>query len=204
MADETLPEGTDTIINGASATSNASNASGAAFSGGASGGSSGGTGNSGASSGQDFDWTSAEGFRSAFGAKAQGLFDTAGDRARDYVAEGLDRGVTALDDVVRMVDDAAATIDDKVGAQYGDYARKASSAISGFAETLRMKDADTLFADAREAVRKSPAIAIGAAAALGFVVARIIKAGMPDETATTGTGTHAAAPAKDDPAVPAA
>ena len=200
MADETLPEGTDTIINGASATSNASDASGAAFSGGASGGS----GNSGASSGQDFDWTSAEGFRSAFGAKAQGLFDTAGDRARDYVAEGLDRGVTALDDVVRMVDDAAATIDDKVGAQYGDYARKASSAISGFAETLRMKDADTLFADAREAVRKSPAIAIGAAAALGFVVARIITAAMPDDTTTTGTGTRAATPAKDDPAVPAA
>ncbi|WCT73578.1 hypothetical protein PQ455_18535 [Sphingomonas naphthae] len=188
MADEKLPEGTDTVINGASGSSDASSATGAAFDGDA-------------KTAPGFDWTSAEGFRSAFGAKAQGFFDTAGDRAKDYVTEGLDRGVTALDDVVRMVDDAATTIDEKVGAQYGDYARKASSAISGFAETLRMKDAETLFADARHAVKKSPAIAIGAAAALGFVVARIIKAGMPDAPEPTS---KAPTLAEDDPIVPAA
>lgn len=182
-----LPEGTDQIINGAgvddlddataedfaaidaqpqaNATGGATGAGGGANAGGSSG-----------AGGGDFSWD-AQGFKSMFEGKAQNLFDGAGDRARDYVTQGLDKATTALDDVVRMVNDAASTIDDKVGAQYGDYARQASGAISGFADTLRMKDADTLFEDARDAVRKSPAIAIGAAAALGFVVARIIKAG---------------------------
>jgi len=39
-----------------------------------------------------------------------------------------------------------------------------------------------LFADARELVKKSPAVAIGAAAALGFVVARLARSGIPDNS----------------------
>ena len=47
--------------------------------------------------------------------------------------------------------------------------------------------ADALFADARELVKKSPAVAIGAAAALGFIVARLVKAGVPETGDTDKT-----------------
>ena len=81
-----------------------------------------------------------------------------------------------LDNVVRMVGEAAGTIDDKVGAQYGDYVRRASDLLEGYATQLREKDVDALVEDARSAVRASPALAIGAAVAVGFAVARVIKA----------------------------
>lgn len=109
------------------------------------------------------------------GEKTAGVRAKAADKARDYAVQGKDKATSALDGVVKLVDDAAGTLDDKVGEQYGAYARKASEAIAGVASTLRSKDVDELFADAREAVKNNPAIAIGAAAAIGFVIARVIK-----------------------------
>ncbi len=50
--------------------------------------------------------------------------------------------------------------------------------MSGFADTLRAKDVDELVAEARDFVKKSPAVAIGAAAAVGFVLARMVKSGL--------------------------
>lgn len=103
--------------------------------------------------------------------------EQAGGKARDYAAIGKDKAVEGLDSVTRLMDGAAATIDDKVGAQYGDYARKASSAVSNVAASLRSKDVDELLEDARTVVRKSPALAIGAAVVAGFVLARLVRAG---------------------------
>lgn len=101
----------------------------------------------------------------------------AGDKARELVNEGTTRAAGALDDVSRMVMDAADTVDEKVGANYGRYARSAADALSTFSTTLKDKNADDLIEDARGFVRKSPAVAIGIAAALGFVIARVMKAG---------------------------
>ena len=42
----------------------------------------------------------------------------------------------------------------------------------------RSKSVDDLLDSARELVRKSPGVAIGAAAAVGFVVARLLTAGL--------------------------
>ena len=118
------------------------------------------------------------------GAAAAGLKETAtkaarqaGEKARELVSETTARAAGALNDVSRMVNDAAETVDEKVGPQYGRYARNAADALANFSETLKNKDADDLIADARGFVRKSPAVAIGIAAALGFVVARVVKAG---------------------------
>lgn len=109
--------------------------------------------------------------------KTAGIRGQASEKARAFAVEGKDRAVNGLDSVRQLIDDAASTIDDKVGVQYGDYARKASEAVSGFASNLQGKEIDDLVADARNAVKKSPALAIGAAAALGFIVARLIKSG---------------------------
>ena len=84
-----------------------------------------------------------------------------------------------------MIGDSATQIDEKLGNAYGDYARRAADAVSGFSNSLRDKDVDALVGEARDVVRRSPALAIGAAAAAGFVIARLIKAGSQalDETA---------------------
>ena len=115
--------------------------------------------------------------KAKLGEAAAGLKDQATDRAREYAVMGKDRATETLHNFSKMIEDAAATVDDKVGAQYGDYARQAAETVKGFAASLEGKDVDELFEQARDAVAKSPAIAVGAAAAIGFVLSRIAKSG---------------------------
>ena len=99
-------------------------------------------------------------------------------KARSYAEDGKARVGGVLDELSKMMGDAAGTVDEKVGAQYGNYARSAADAVSGFSESLKSKNVDDIVADARDFVKKSPAIAIGTAAALGFVLVRLIKSGL--------------------------
>jgi ElaB/YqjD/DUF883 family membrane-anchored ribosome-binding protein len=106
----------------------------------------------------------------------------AGDRVRAYAETGKDKATTALQDLSQVVNDAAGQIDERLGAQYGDYARRAADTVTGLADTLRNKEVDELFDDARDLVRKSPGVAIGVAAVVGFTLVRLIKAGLDDDT----------------------
>jgi ElaB/YqjD/DUF883 family membrane-anchored ribosome-binding protein len=103
------------------------------------------------------------------------------DRARGYAEDGKSRAGDALDEIARMITDAAGTVDEKLGEQYGQYARTAADKVSGFSEGLKAKELDDLIEDARGFVQKSPAVAIGTAAALGFVLVRLIQAGLSIE-----------------------
>ncbi len=127
----------------------------------------------------------AQGAKATLKDEASKLSAKATDKARGLADEGKLRATSALDEFSKMMDDAAGTVDEKLGEQYGQYARSAAQAISGFSDNLRGKEIEDLLDDAREFVRKSPAIAIGTAAALGFVLARIVKAGV--DTPTTPT-----------------
>ena len=102
----------------------------------------------------------------------------AADRARAFAGEGKDRATGALDEVAKMFEGAAGDVDERLGEQYGQYARSAAQGISNFAESLRGKEVDDLVSDATAFVKKSPVIAVGAAAAIGFVLARLIKSGI--------------------------
>jgi ElaB/YqjD/DUF883 family membrane-anchored ribosome-binding protein len=111
------------------------------------------------------------------------LTKEAADKARFFAEDGKARAGGALDELARMVSDAANSVDEKVGPQYGQYARTAAETISGFSDQIKAKDIDDLVEDVRGFVAKSPAIAIGTAAALGFVLARIVKSGLEPEPA---------------------
>ena len=183
-AQDNLPEGTDHIINGAMETGS---------------GSGGGAGGAGASSGGGFV---ASGSSDGTGGTASGLVETlrsqteslrgqAGDRVREFADGGKSRASDTLDELSKVVADAAESIDERLGGEYAEYARKAGDAISEFAETLRRKEVDELYDDVRSAVRKSPVVAIGLAAAVGFTLVRLVKAGMPDQSdddGKSGTG----------------
>ena len=110
--------------------------------------------------------------------EASRLGQQAAERARGFADQGKERATSALGEFSSMLRDAAQTVDDRLGGQYGGYARSAADSIESFAGTLESKQVDDLVDDAREFVRKSPAVAIGIAAALGFVVARIVKSSM--------------------------
>ncbi len=100
------------------------------------------------------------------------------DHAKTYAEDGKARAGGALDEVVKLINDAAGTVDEKLGEQYGQYARTAADKVAGFSEGLKAKELDDLIEDARGFVQKSPAIAIGTAAALGFVLVRLIQSGL--------------------------
>lgn len=109
------------------------------------------------------------------------LAGQAGEKARGLVSQGLERTSEALANVARMVGDTAPGIDDRLGAEYGDYARRAAGTIENVANAIAEKDPDELIEDTRNFVRDSPGISLAAAAVVGFVVARVLKAGFAKE-----------------------
>lgn len=105
------------------------------------------------------------------------------DKVRTLADTGKEKAVGALGQFSTMLGDAATQVDEKFGAQYGDYARNAASSLSSFSDQVKSKDVDELVGDARDFVRKSPAVALGIAAAVGFAVARLIQSGIDSDKA---------------------
>jgi len=214
--DDELPEGTDHIINGAMETNGGgtgASGGGAAAGGGSSSGfigASGGDGTGGtAASGGGTDMTATEGTGAAGGTdvaatgggsggtegggvteqvrgQIYNLRDQAGGKVREFADTGKTRATDMLEELSRVVADTADSIDERLGNNYGEYARKAADGVSGFAESLRGKDVDELYDNVRSAVRKSPGLAIGIAAVVGFTLVRLVKAGLPEENEGKG------------------
>jgi ElaB/YqjD/DUF883 family membrane-anchored ribosome-binding protein len=106
------------------------------------------------------------------------LSSQAGEKARNLVTQGLERTSEALANVARMVGDTAPGIEERLGTDYADYARRAAGSIENVANTIASKDPDELIEDTRDFVRNSPGVALAGAAVVGFVVARLFKTGL--------------------------
>jgi ElaB/YqjD/DUF883 family membrane-anchored ribosome-binding protein len=106
------------------------------------------------------------------------LSSQAGGKARNLVTQGLERTAEALANVSKMIGDTAPGIEERLGPEYGDYARRAAGAIENTANSIASKDPDELIEDTRNFVRNSPGIALAGAAVVGFVVARLLKTGL--------------------------
>lgn len=106
------------------------------------------------------------------------LSGQAADKARELVGQGLERGGEALANVSKLVGDTASTLDDRLGEEYGEYARRAATALEEAAGKISAKDPNELIDDTREFVRKSPGVALAGAAIIGFALVRLVKAGL--------------------------
>lgn len=104
----------------------------------------------------------------------------AANTVRTAANEGKSMAGEAIGSFGNMLENSAKTIDENLGEKYGNYARSAADSVSSFANKVNSKDVDEMVEDAREFVRKKPAIAIGAAAVVGLLVSRLIKSGMDD------------------------
>ena len=164
-----LPEGTDTIIAGASSTDD--------------------VGNAGTTENQLVTDTKTpatrgstdKGLRNRLRDGGERLSNEATDRARGLVGQGLERSAEALANVSKLVGDTADGLDERLGQEYGDYARKAASAIESTANSLASKNPDELIEDTRNFIRNSPGLAVAGAAIVGFVVARLVKSGLSND-----------------------
>ena len=105
---------------------------------------------------------------------ARNFASTTGEKAREFAGDMKSRISDAIGNLARLIGDSAPVIDENVGAKYGNYARDASKNVEKAADSLRAKDMDELTEDAREFVRKSPALAIGIAAVAGLIATRVI------------------------------
>ncbi|MDE0877712.1 MAG: hypothetical protein OSB00_03455 [Sphingomonas bacterium] len=109
--------------------------------------------------------------------------DQATDKVRSLADTGKAKATGALTQVSKLIDDAAGQVDERLGSQYGDYARTAAGQISTFSSQIESKDVEELLDEARAFVRKSPAVAVGVAAAVGFALARVIQSGVDSNKA---------------------
>lgn len=181
-----LPEGTDKIIAGASA-EGGSNGGGFVATGKSGGNAAGGSG--GASSG------ATDKLVSQVKEQVSNLRGQATDKLRGFADDGKGRATTLLDDVASIIEDAARSIDERLGGEYGGYAHSASEAVSSFAGKIRDKSVEDLVDDTRDIVRKSPAVAIAAAAVVGFALMRVVRTGLDggggSEGGASGSGSGA-------------
>jgi len=106
---------------------------------------------------------------------AKAVTEQAKEKAGALAAEGKARAVDGISAASRIVADTAPVIDEKLGAKFGDYARTAAKTMDEAAAKLEAKDLTELGDDARALVRKRPGLAIGIAAAAGFMLSRLFK-----------------------------
>jgi ElaB/YqjD/DUF883 family membrane-anchored ribosome-binding protein len=142
------------------------------------GGLAGGSGGPGRGGGGGSARGTAQGIADRIRSGREQIASQAGDKARGLVSQGLERTSEALANVARMVGDTAPGIDERLGEDYGGYARRAAGAIENVANTIADKDPDELIEATRNFVRNSPGIALAGAAVVGFVVARLLKSGL--------------------------
>ncbi|SMC90901.1 hypothetical protein [Novosphingobium sp. B1] len=102
------------------------------------------------------------------------------EKGAALAVEGKTRASDALSSLGKTISDTAPTIDEKLGVQYGDYARTAARSIQETAAKLDSKDLGELGEDVKEFVRKSPGVAIGVAAIAGYAIARLLSGGSDD------------------------
>jgi ElaB/YqjD/DUF883 family membrane-anchored ribosome-binding protein len=180
--DPSLPEGTDHIIDTnidlGDTGGGSGGGSGAGSTGSGAGGSGGGNSRTAGLAGQVRD-------------QINTLKSQAGDRARSLADDGKGQATTFLQTMAQIVADAAGSVEERLGSQYSGFGHKASTSINSLASTLDERSIDDLIDDARSFVQRSPAIAIGAAALIGFAAARVLRAGIAEYSNTGDSGDSA-------------
>ena len=211
--DPSLPEGTDHIIDtnigidgggpgsggGGGSTGGSGGTSGTTGSGtSGSGTSSSGSGGSGGSSAFQFDKNGSGGVgKAADGIAGQvreqigKLTDQASERARGFADDGKKQATDFLQTVAQIVSDAAGSVETRLGSQYAGFGNRASDSINSLASSLDERSVDDLIDDARSFVKRSPVVAIGVAAVVGFAVARLVRSSIAEMTSSGETGNGA-------------
>ncbi len=96
---------------------------------------------------------------------------------QSLVGEGKAQVSSTLDGLAEAVRDVATKLDGNGAGGLAKYVHDAADTVAGWADTVDQKSVDDLLDDTRTLVRTSPALALGLAVAVGFVVARVVRSG---------------------------
>jgi ElaB/YqjD/DUF883 family membrane-anchored ribosome-binding protein len=163
--DPELPEGTDAIVSGAAADDTSGSGTGFVARGGGT-----------------------DRLVSQVRDQVGNLRGQATERLRGYADDGKSKATDLLEEMAGVIDDAARSIDQRLGEEYGEYAHRASGAVADFAGRIRGKSVDDLVDDTRDFVRKSPTVTIAAAAVVGFALMRVVRTGLEEAGGRRRTG----------------
>lgn len=94
----------------------------------------------------------------------------AADDSKHFAADAIEGLASAAREVAEKLRDGNST-----SARAAEFARGTADRMDDFSARLRDKDLGELADDARSVVRNNPAIALGAAAVIGFALARFLK-----------------------------
>jgi len=169
--DPELPEGTDHVIPGASETGEGTNSGGGFV----------------AKADKAEGGSGTERLVTQVREQVATLRGQAGERVRGLADDGKSRASSLLDEFSGVIADAARSVDERLGEDYGRYAHRAADSLSTFAGKVRDKNVDDILGDTRDFIRKSPAVAVGIAAVAGFALLRVLKTGLDDVGAGGGS-----------------
>lgn len=105
--------------------------------------------------------------------------------ALDLVRQGKDKATGALTAIGETIESNAGVIDEKLGVQYGDFARGAAHTLQSTAAGLDAKDIPEIGEDIAGFVRKSPVKALGIAAIAGILITQLFRRRAPKDTPDT-------------------
>ncbi len=106
------------------------------------------------------------------------LSGQAADKARGLVGQGLNAAAKRSPTSPSWSATPPPSLDERLGEEYGEYARRAAGALEDAANNISAKNPDELIDDTREFVRKSPGVALAGAAIIGFALVRLVKSGL--------------------------
>lgn len=120
------------------------------------------------------------------------------ERGASMLREQKGNAAEQVDCVARALHQTADNLRDEQP-QTARYVERAAEGLERFSRTLRERDVDALYSDARNFARRQPALVIGGTIAAGFLLSRFLKSSAPesdyaDRAAAgtyTGTDTYA-------------
>lgn len=109
--------------------------------------------------------------------KADELLEAARRRGRGLLDRQKNAAVEELHSVADVMREAAHRFEERQEGGLADTVQKAAEALDRVSSTLRDRDLEELMDGAQDALRKRPAVFLGATAVVGFAIGRLLRAG---------------------------
>jgi hypothetical protein len=95
-----------------------------------------------------------------------------------------------LNDVAEVIESVAEPVEKSYGSSAAGYVRSASNSVRSLSDDLKNKSVEDLVSASRSAIGNNAGFAIGTAALLGFVAARVAKGGLGEQPHGRNTATQ--------------
>ena len=139
------------------------------------------------------------GIRTDVRADAERLGSAAGNRLHSELDARKGTAAEQAKSVSSAIGNAADQLDDGAPQWLKSAFQKGAQQVQSFADTLEQKDSRAILRDVQDMARTNPGAFIAGCVALGFVAARVFKAGAPDDSSFQSRAAQLPPPQADEP-----